>query len=720
MESQNDWIDVVDDTFTFNGAQYKIEGDVVKLVSQIADFTEPFAQEIQVDEQCNRFFTINGIRLNIVGGGEDDGSRRRIEYAQTDDNRLVAIDIMTDGTGHGYGTYGDWSIEFHFSDDWSGVQIVRRHHAIAMDSLVDEWCEFDNSPTVNIYQNKNWDWWLLTAFDELRTQRPDTIPEISELDGVLYDGGFLLDNANGTKCALELRNEIQDGYVVGKCMMNTQYGGGHDKTIEVCTLFNKDNEHPSGVVVRGDLVDNIIVPNQLGDKVFLMKDTEGADNCFNAVWVDNDAWNDAWKVVQNVGEVQVDQESGIIRFSFNQSEENAPQYLKLTPIKEFNPEIGQNEIVRYWVDMNLDGSGRYAIRKSDDSHLHVLVDNTRYIVNLQTNTVGMLEFKKTYASTMDFTTHYNHAALLDGLLNNVKLYMMNEMAQQILDSREEQQSASIVLNPERRYDKYIDLFGDDVQSDNFNICRFGNATQQERDKFKEVYKNNIKSISDDAIKDGNAYKHLKSNIDRVFGEREEIGLVDRPSIQVRRVNQTDKFSYEVLFDLSMRVGRDLLDNRTDLDGKYIVGNAKILDMKCIATFVPKFNVNGEMQYDATYSIVPDSSDSSHKVEFSQIVCFHDGQPRSKFVEQWLPVSIRIPPGISHVKTGIVEDDLAGELVSSAIVEMFNNASNLVPLMVAVNNEVDGDVQVLVEMAKNKGLASEIWDIQQEIPPSIDP
>lgn len=236
-----------------------------------------------------------------------------------------------------------------------------------------------------------------------------------------------------------------------------------------------------------------------------------------------------------------------------------------------------------------------------------------------------------------------------------------------------------------------------------------------------MYKNNVKSISDDAIKDGNAYKHLKSNIDRVFGEREEIGLVDRPSIQVRRVNQqTDKFSYEVLFDLSMRVGRDLLDNRTDLDGKYIVGNAKILDMKCIATFVPKFNVNGEMQYDATYSIVPDSSDSSHKVEFSQIVCFHDGQPRSKFVEQWLPVSIKIPSGISHAKTGIVEDDLAGELVSSAIVEMFNNASNLVPLMVAVNNEVDGDVQVLVEMAKNKGLASEIWDIQQEIPPSIDP
>lgn len=84
------------------------------------------------------------------------------------------------------------------------------------------------------------------------------------------------------------------------------------------------------------------------------------------------------------------------------------------------------------------------------------------------------------------------------------------------------------------------------------------------------------------------FEYLHGKVQDVFSDKDASTLVYEPSIHVSRNSQRkDEFTYEVLFDLALRLKRSSAEGVPD--GMFIVGNPTIHDLKCSATFVPSFS-----------------------------------------------------------------------------------------------------------------------------------
>lgn len=108
------------------------------------------------------------------------------------------------------------------------------------------------------------------------------------------------------------------------------------------------------------------------------------------------------------------------------------------------------------------------------------------------------------------------------------------------------------------------------------------------------------------------YQYLNGLINGLFKGKESITLLDKPSISVKRVNNVDQFSYEVYFDLNLRVNKSLMKNN-DYNGKYIIGNAIVKDLRGIVILTPSFNETSEMTYTVQYRI---PKTTNNKVEYT--------------------------------------------------------------------------------------------------------
>ncbi len=105
-----------------------------------------------------------------------------------------------------------------------------------------------------------------------------------------------------------------------------------------------------------------------------------------------------------------------------------------------------------------------------------------------------------------------------------------------------------------------------------------------------MYAGNGYEIDDSKMHLGNVYGHILSNISNAFKdsagvEKNTLLIVEEPSIVVTRVDGKDRFTYTVYFAMYLNTRKNLLTkisstNPSSFDGKYIIGNAVVRDVKC--------------------------------------------------------------------------------------------------------------------------------------------
>ena len=92
---------------------------------------------------------------------------------------------------------------------------------------------------------------------------------------------------------------------------------------------------------------------------------------------------------------------------------------------------------------------------------------------------------------------------------------------------------------------YLDMFGDSTSLDNYMLASKLDVDSDACKKFLQVYKNNILDIDTSNMSVGNVYDYLSEHITDAFGQKSYIFTADRPSIEVRRIDQVDTFTYTV-------------------------------------------------------------------------------------------------------------------------------------------------------------------------------
>ena len=181
-------------------------------------------------------------------------------------------------------------------------------------------------------------------------------------------------------------------------------------------------------------------------------------------------------------------------------------------------------------------------------------------------------------------------------------------------------------------DLYLDMFTDTASLDNYTIANNNlDIDSDECVKFSQVYKNNLDDIDDSNMVDGNVYKHLSDKIKATFGANQDIKIVDAPSIEVKRIEQTgdDTFEYNVLMDVHIMQNKDWMENHSSSNNKFVIANAIVKDMRCRVKFTPKYDAStGAITYSYEYSVEHGTSENPYVVEYNQIVYNYNGKTKS--------------------------------------------------------------------------------------------
>lgn len=109
------------------------------------------------------------------------------------------------------------------------------------------------------------------------------------------------------------------------------------------------------------------------------------------------------------------------------------------------------------------------------------------------------------------------------------------------------------------------------------------------EKYLGVFKNSLVEVDESKIYLGAPYQHLAGLMNNMFGQGTAISLLDRPSIEVTRVSNTDRFTYTAFFDLYIKVDKKIIKNNESYVENYILGNAVIKDVECKVVFTPVLN-----------------------------------------------------------------------------------------------------------------------------------
>ena len=140
-----------------------------------------------------------------------------------------------------------------------------------------------------------------------------------------------------------------------------------------------------------------------------------------------------------------------------------------------------------------------------------------------------------------------------------------------------------------------------------------------------MFKNNLRDIDESNMAGGNIYRHLAGRISDTFGTSSNVIVVDSPSIEVRRINDVDTFTYNVLMDVHIMQNKEWMKNHSAYDGKYVIANAVVKDMECSVEIIPEYNrEDGSVAYSANYSV---DTSNPYTVEYNQIVYNHNGKTK---------------------------------------------------------------------------------------------
>ena len=136
-----------------------------------------------------------------------------------------------------------------------------------------------------------------------------------------------------------------------------------------------------------------------------------------------------------------------------------------------------------------------------------------------------------------------------------------------------------------------------------------------------MFKNNLRDIDESNMAGGNIYRHLAGRISDTFGTSSNVIVVDSPSIEVRRINDVDTFTYNVLMDVHIMQNKEWMKNHSAYDGKYVIANAIVKDMECSVTITPTYHkADGTISYEAKYVVNKKPSyRGTYDVEYNQII-----------------------------------------------------------------------------------------------------
>lgn len=159
-------------------------------------------------------FSIGGVWYVLKRGS--DGKYTGLEYAGVDDSLLRQVMVSPDG----FAEFPNWGLTFQFEygEASATVKVVKCVDAVAMDRVVEEWCEYDDR-NISISGVKSFDWYLSNVVWNMIGQFGNRVSALG--NGVLYEGGLL-----DTKCMFGIRHNMVDGFVESVLVLKKQVGDG--------------------------------------------------------------------------------------------------------------------------------------------------------------------------------------------------------------------------------------------------------------------------------------------------------------------------------------------------------------------------------------------------------------------------------------------------------------------------------------------------------------
>lgn len=356
-----------------------------------------------------------------------------------------------------------------------------------------------------------------------------------------------------------------------------------------------------------------------------------------------------------------------------------------------------SDIIKYSVDIaNDNGLSNYTVWVNGD-YVHFVVNENRYRMNLSTNTVDRLVVQDIPVTTVDFSTSYNPTQLRDNLAQNVRNTVLNQIIQRIIDSKETGgKSIDIVFH--KPIGLYLDVFTDAASLDNYIIANNGlGIDSDECVKFSQIYKNNLEDIDESNMVNGNIYGYLKDKVDGTFGTNSDVLVVDSPSIEVKRIDDVDTFTYKVLMDVYIMQNKEWMQNHSTLNGKYVIANAIVKDMECSVEITPIYNSgNGSVTYSANYSV---DISNPYNVEYNQIVYNYNGNTKHMTTPETRNVQVNFSDisglDLTYSTSGKLKDRttpttriITDEIISKEIQNIFSK-DDYTKMFNRINNAIEG-------------------------------
>ena len=126
-------------------------------------------------------------------------------------------------------------------------------------------------------------------------------------DGVLYNGALKLTTMKvpPTECRVHVRNEIQNEDVVTVCELVKVYDA-NEYTQYMGMLFDRDLNLDDKRVFRGKMSNNLVESDNNGAYAYFVKDMGSGLNNINTAWTDYSNWDNSFKIMPNVAEIDVD------------------------------------------------------------------------------------------------------------------------------------------------------------------------------------------------------------------------------------------------------------------------------------------------------------------------------------------------------------------------------------------------------------------------------
>lgn len=506
-------------------------------------------------------------------------------------------------------------------------------------------------------------------------------------DGILYNGFLTLDNKNGTACLLEAKHEVQSGDVVTKIILKKRGAGATDYIEQdLGVVYDNDLKMMDGRVLFGTM-DNTGICSTSGtpNLALVVKELDAGLNNTNVVAVPLNTWNANVKVVENVGEIDfLDEEVGTYTAIFSDETQNHPDCLIMIPVMKMDAD--KNEYLHgYGICTEQDLSDEWLSNLVGD-YVHFFANGIRYRVNMKTKQIDMLLFPQLQGQNMDFKASYTCKSLLQGMFTNMSQLIMNEIVQSVIDNTATGEDAAVSINPKvktaNNVNLYLELFQDVPNLNRYMLVSNVQQESAQYNKFAEVFKNGIRDVVDDGMSKGRLYGQLKSIVDKTFVDDSNkplssIVLVDKPSLIVRRADWVDSFTYEVVVDVNMHLGKEALDEKitdSSLEKKYLISNPTILGLKCYVKIVPKFtyspdNNSEALTYDVQYGYY---GMANAKVVYDQIWYVLDGKVRQKFIPQDNVTIDSISASAPIIHTSRTLPNLTNETIETHLEELFSN------------------------------------------------